>query len=63
MKEYELEIIEKMTSRIMVEAETEDEAYEKAMEELRDGFEAPYHIEIYVDDYKVINEKELGQDE
>lgn len=61
MKEYELEIIRKMELRVCVEAESEEEAYDKAMEELDDGFEAPYLYDIYVEDWKVIDEKELDE--
>lgn len=59
MKQFEIEIIEKMTSIVTVEANSKEEAYEKAMEELEDGFEAPYHTEIHVVDWNVIDEKEL----
>ena len=41
MKWYEVEITEKMVSTVQVEAETEDEAYDLAMEELRNVFFCP----------------------
>lgn len=61
MKEYRLEIVEKMTSMICVEAESEDDAYEKATEELSDKFYAPYHIRIYVEDWNVIGKKDIDE--
>ena len=59
MKEYELKITRKLEQIITVEAESEEEALDIALYELDDGFEAPYIYDIYVDDWKVINEKEL----
>ena len=59
MKEYELKITRKLEQIITVEAESEEEALELAMEEMDDGFEAPYLCDIYADDWKVINKKEL----
>lgn len=61
MKEFELEVIEKITSRIYVEAEDEHEAYNKAMEELNHEFETPYCVDSCVVGWEVVSERVLNE--
>lgn len=61
MKEYELIITRKLEQIITVEAESEEEAFDIALEELDDGFEAPYLYDINVEDWEVVNKKELDE--
>lgn len=59
MKKYEIEITEVMKSVVVVEATSKDEAFSLALEEIREDFEAPYHTQIDVDDWCVLDETEL----
>lgn len=60
MREYEVRVVEKMESSILVYAEDEDQAYEEAMEIMAEDFNAPYHDSIEVQSYTV---KPTGKEE
>lgn len=53
IREYEVEVIEELVSTVCVEAHDEDEAYEKALQEMAEGFSAPCHDSCDVIKYKV----------
>ena len=53
VREYEVEVVEELISTVCVIARDEDEAYEKALQEMSEGFSAPCHDSCDVVKYTV----------